>query len=228
MYNKILTGILSVLIIAIMLAVGYLGYNYYKKVTLNADAEEFLEEFDTVIVPVGDQQPEEPEETEEPEKPEEQTTQPSNKNNNSNVNKKTTNDLYYKGYRVVGKLEMPTIKIQYPILYMVTDVDANAIEVSVGMIYGPGVNKAGNTVIGGHNYNNGLFFGKNKNLKIGDKIYLTDMDGNRVEYTIYNKYTTPEADTSWITRTTDGKTEVTLYTCDATGKNRLIVCARAD
>ncbi len=226
MYNKILTGILCVLIIAIMISVGYLGYSYYKKITLNADAEEFLEEFDTIVVPVAEQPPEEPQE--QPEQPEQQTQPNNKKNNNSNMNGATTNGLYYKGFKVVGKLEMPTIRIQYPILDMVTNVNANAIEVSIGMIYGPGVNKVGNTVIAGHNYNNGLFFGKNKKLKIGDKIYLTDINGNRVEYTIYNKYTTPESDTSYITRTTNGKTEVTLYTCDATGKNRLIVCARAD
>ena len=121
---------------------------------------------------------------------------------------------------------MPTIRIQYPILDVITH--ANAIEVSVGILYGPGVNKPGNTVIIGHNYNNGLFFGKNKNLKIGEKIYLTDIYGNKVEYTIFDKYYTPESDTSYITRKTDGKTEVTLVTCDTTGKNRLVVCARAE
>ena len=137
-----------------------------------------------------------------------------------------TDKLVYKGFTVVGKIEMPTIRIQYPILDVITH--AKAIEVSVGILYGPGVNKPGNTVIIGHNYNNGLFFGKNKNLKIGEKIYLTDIYGNKVEYTIFDKYYTPESDTSYITRKTDGKTEVTLVTCDTTGKNRLVVCARAE
>ena len=122
--------------------------------------------------------------------------------------------------------EMPTIKIQYPILDVITH--ANAIEVSVGMLYGVGVNQTGNTVIIGHNYNNGLFFGKNKYLQIGDKIYITDIYGNKLEYTVYNKYYTPESDTSYITRQTDGKIEVTLVTCDATGRNRLVVCARVE
>ena len=54
--------------------------------------------------------------------------------------------------------------------------------------YGPGPNEPGNTVIAGHNYLNRLFFSKNKNLNIGDKVYITDQYGVTVEYTIYNKF----------------------------------------
>lgn len=225
MYNKVLTGILVVLIIAILGTVGYLGYNYYKKYTLNKEAEEFLEEFDTIVVPLAE---EETEPETEPEQPIEdtQTQQPVNNSGNSSNNTSTSYGLTYKGFKVVGKLEMPTINIRYPILG--ENEKAKTLEVSVVKIYGPEINQPGNVVIAGHNYNNGLFFGKNKNLKIGDKIYITDMQGNKVEYTIYNKYYTPEGDYSYMTRDTQGATEVTLYTCDATGANRLIVCARAE
>lgn len=224
MYNKVLSGILVVLILAIIGVLGYLGYGYYKKITLNADAKEYLEEFDTLVVELAKEQ--------------EKDFDAENKSNENNENNSTganntqtmrgiaTDKLVYKGFTVVGKLEMPTIRIQYPILDVITH--AKAIEVSIGILYGPGVNKPGNTVIIGHNYNNGLFFGKNKNLKIGEKIYLTDTYGNKVEYTIFDKYYTPESDTSYITRKTNGKTEVTLVTCDTTGKNRLVVCARAE
>ena len=224
MYNKVLSGILVVLILAIIGVLGYLGYGYYKKITLNADAKEYLEEFDTLVVELAKEQ--------------EKDFDAENKSNENNENNSTganntqtmrgiaTDKLVYKGFTVVGKLEMPTIRIQYPILDVITH--AKAIEVSIGILYGPGVNKPGNTVIIGHNYNNGLFFGKNKNLKIGEKIYLTDIYGNKVEYTIFDKYYAPESDTSYITRKTNGKTEVTLVTCDTTGKNRLVVCARAE
>ena len=233
MYNKVLTGILVVLIIAILGTLGYLGYGYYKKYTLNSDAESYLEEFDKEVEKINEeaeQTPEEPvEETppgEEENTPTENNQQRGNYSGTSSNRTISGNSATYKGFTVVGKLEMPTINIRYPILDVITH--ANAIEVSIGILYGPGVNKAGNTAIIGHNYNNGLFFGKNKNLKIGDKIYITDMEGNKMEYTIYNKYYTPESDTSWITRQTDGKIEVTLATCDATGANRLIVCARVE
>lgn len=234
MYNKVLTGILIILLIAIAISVGYLGYGYYRKITLNADAEKFLDEqFDTIVVQVSEEteQPEEPEEPEQPAQPvePEQPGNTGNTNNNStgdSTNASKTNELYYKGYKVVGKLEMPTINIRYPILG--ENDKAKAIEVSILKIYGPEINTPGNVIIAGHNYNNGLFFGKNKKLNIGDKIYLTDMTGKKVEYTIYDKYYTPEDDYSYITKSTEGKTEVTLYTCDATGANRLIICARAD
>ena len=223
MYNKVLSGILVVLIVAIIGVLGYFGYGYYKKITLNADAKEYLEEFDTLVVELAKEQ--------EKDFDVENQSNENNSNNSNGTNNKTmrgiaTDKLVYKGFTVVGKIEMPTIRIQYPILDVITH--AKAIEVSVGILYGPGVNKPGNTVIIGHNYNNGLFFGKNKNLKIGEKIYLTDIYGKKVEYTIFDKYYTPESDTSYITRKTDGKTEVTLVTCDTTGKNRLVVCARAE
>lgn len=220
MYNKVLSGILVILLIAIMVALGYLGYEYFTKYKNEKDAEQFLdEEFETIIVPTGEEGVTEP--------------QPENNDNNSNPGNGNTyvepvvvNSGYYKGFRVIGKLEMPTINKRFPILDDAQQ--ARAIEVSILKIYGPNLNTSGNVVIGGHNYNNGTFFSRNKNLQIGDKIYITDTTGNRVQYTIYNKFYTPEADTTWMNRQTDGKVEVTLYTCDATGKNRLIVYARAD
>ena len=222
MYNKVLTGILTVLIIAILGVAGYLGYGCYEKIKKNSDANEFLEnEFDTIIVPVSEENPQENLDGDN----NENTATPNNTNKSSS-GVSTNNGLYYKGFKVAGKIEMPSIRIKYPVLDVITH--ANAIEVSVGILYGPGLNNKGNTVIVGHNYNNGLFFGKNKNLKIGDKIYITDLSGNRVEYTIYNKYTTPESDSSFITRNTGDNTEVTLVTCDATGKNRLVVCAKVE
>ena len=126
---------------------------------------------------------------------------------------------------IIGTIKIPKLDISYPIFSEYSD---ELLKISVCKFYGPEINAIGNLCIIGHNYNNGLFFGKNKRLKIGEKIYITDLEGNRVEYTIYNKYTTPESDTSYITRQTEGRTEVTLVTCDATGKNRLVVCARIE
>ena len=49
------------------------------------------------------------------------------------------------------------------------------------MLYGAGINQAGNTVIIGHNYRNGLFFSNNKKLNNGDKIYITDNNKNKLD-----------------------------------------------
>lgn len=221
MYNKVLTGILVVLLIAIIAILSYLGYSYFTKYNNEKDAEKFLaEEFDTMIVDLNQKEPDEPD-TNNQEQPD--------KNQNTNQNKitqKSNNTGYYKGFKVAGKIELPTIRKQFPVL---DEPEASkAIEVSVNKVYGPDLNTPGNAVIAGHNYNNGTFFSNNKKLNVGDKIYITDLKGNRVQYTIFSKYYTPETDNTFFTRQTNGKAEVTLYTCDATGANRLIICARAD
>lgn len=89
-----------------------------------------------------------------------------------------------------------------------------------------GLNKIGNTVIIGHNYRNGAFFGSNKRLNERDKVYITDNTGLRVEYTIYKKYLTPQEDYSYAQRDTNGKREVTLVTCHTDNRYRLVIWAR--
>lgn len=218
MYNKVLNGILIVLLIVIIGTLGYLGYGYFTTLKSEKDAEKYLEEeFDALVVDLNQRELEEQQENHD--------EQPDN-NQNSGRNYNNKNTGYYRGYKVAGKLEMPTIGKQFPIL---DEPDkASAMDVSVVKVYGPDLNSPGNVVIGGHNNNNGTFFSRNKNLKIGDKIYITDLTGRRLSYTIYEKFYTPGSDSTWFNRQTDNQTEVTLYTCDATGANRLIIYARAD
>lgn len=92
------------------------------------------------------------------------------------------------------------------------------------MVYG--LNEVGNTVIIGHNYRNGTFFGSNKKLSEGDKVYITDLSGKKIEYTIYKKYLTPQEDFSYAQRNTNGAREVTLVTCHSNNKYRLILLAK--
>ena len=224
MYNKVLTGILVVLLIAIIVILSYLGVSYFTKYSNEKDAEKFLnEEFDTMIVDLSQKKPDEPDTNKQEQPDQNQNTKQNNTNKKSNNNNNTG---YYKGFKVAGKIELPKIRKQFPVLDAPNE--AKAIEVAVNKVYGPDLNTPGNAVIAGHNYNNGTFFSNNKKLNVGDKIYITDLKGNRVQYTIFSKYYAPETDNSFFTRQTNGKAEVTLYTCDATGANRLIICARAD
>ena len=222
MVNKVLNVILVILVILIIIAGGYLGYTLIRNHKINSDAENFLDnEFDKQVIV------QEPEENTTPE-PENNTTPENNGSNPSGSYNGGANTvpLTYKGYPVYGKLEIPAISLRYPII---NDLGkAQGIEVSVVKIYGPELNEPGNFVVAGHNYNNSLFFGKNKNLQIGQKIYITDLKGRKLEYTIYNKYYTPGNDYSFLNKETNGKTEVTLYTCDATGDRKLVIQARAD
>ena len=127
----------------------------------------------------------------------------------------------YKGYAMVGTIEIPSIKLKYPVLDRATKM---SMEVSVGLVYGK-LNQVGNATIMGHNYRNGTFFSNLKNVQNGDDIYITDTTGTKVQYKVYQKYETSSTDFNYATRDTAGKREVSLSTCTDDVKARLIVLA---
>ena len=130
------------------------------------------------------------------------------------------------GYTVVGTIEIPKIDIKYPILENVTK---KSIELAVAVLYGPGLNQVGNTVIVGHNYRNGTMFSNISKLSNGDTIYITDTTGERVKYSIYNMYQTTAEDFDYATRDTEGKREISLSTCVTNDSaHRTIIWAAAD
>lgn len=223
-YSKVLTILLIVAIIAIVALLIFVGINWYQAYTANADADDGIGTFDGYVNNIQSNN----------------TTNNTINNNtiepvldinnvieNSNSSGGTTTATRptYKGFYMVGKIEIPKISANYPVLESVTP---KSIEASVAVLYGPGINKVGNTVIIGHNYRNGTFFSNNKKLSNGDKIYLTDLEGNRVTYTIYKKYTTGTDDFDYAVRDTKGKREISLSTCTDDSKQRLIIWAKED
>ena len=143
-------------------------------------------------------------------------------NNIENTNKKI--EMEYKGYKVVGIIEIPCINIKYPILNKTND---NSMEYSITKFSGGEVNEIGNFVVAGHNYLNGTMFGKVDQLKIGDEIKLTNLYNNTLTYEIFDIYSTDPNDTSIIESSKEGTKEVTLITCTKGQINRLITKARA-
>lgn len=219
-YSNFLTILLIIVIVAILGIIGFLGFKYFESYTIEKDASEFVDSF---VNP-----------TEKPvEKVEEDTSNEdfnldgvdatTNNNNSSNSASKPN----YKGFTTVGTIEIPKTEVRYPIISD-KELSKTAIEVAVSMLYGPGPNQKGNTVIIGHNYRNGKFFSNNKKLSIGDKIYITDNSGQRLSYTIYNKYETTDTDTEYITRDTNGAREISLSTCTDDVTARLIIWAKCD
>lgn len=221
-YSNVLTIILIIVIIAILGLIGFLGYDFYRKYYIDKEAGDFISQYEeqmknnvnktpvtnevnnsvsTIIAPV-----------------EGLDTNTSTDNNSTSTKVPT-----YKGYNVLGMIEIPKTGIKYPILDKVTP---KSIQVAVAYYYGPGLNKVGNTTIVGHNYRNGAFFGKNKQLAVGDIIYITDNTGKKVKYTIYKTYKTTETDSQYITRDTNGAREISLSTCTDDSKGRLIVLAK--
>lgn len=219
-YNKVLTVILIIVVIVIFALLGFWGYETYKKYFQEKGKDQALNEFDNTFISgniikgnMVDQN---------------QSNESGNftvagneveNNGNGSGNKVVT----YKGFTVVGKIEIPKIKLEYPVLERATKL---SLEASVGVIMGPGLNQVGNTVIAGHNYRNGTFFSRNKELKNGDEIYITDTSGNRVKYIIYNVYNTSSEDADYMTRDTAGKREISLSTCTNDTKYRLIIWAK--
>lgn len=220
-YSKVLTIILVIVIIAILGLLGFLGYDYYQNYVITKDTTDFVDNFQGEIG-----EPDEPNQGNTTQDPGTTNTNPFDKiqaaeSGSSSGSKKRT----YKGFGVLGTMEIPATNFSYPVLEKVTK---SSIEAAVAFLYGTGLNEPGNTVIIGHNYRNGLFFSNNKKLKIGDVIYVTDNNGNRVTYKIYNKFETTPEDASFYQRDTGGKSEITLSTCTDDSKARLIIFARAE
>lgn len=224
-YSNFLTILLVIIIVVIIGFLAFGAYTVYNQFNSSKEANKFVNSF----------------------------IDESNQNTNTNVQENTTTDpseddplnqvqstpggdgntssggtnsnQTYKGYPVVGTIEIQKTNVSYPIL---GDSGAPALQVSVAMLVGAGPNKPGNTVIIGHNYRNGVFFANNKNLSIGDKIYITDLSGQRLSYTIYDKFETVMEDSAFITRNTNGAREISLQTCTDDGNLRLIILAKCD
>lgn len=130
----------------------------------------------------------------------------------------------YKGYSAIGKIEIPRTGINIPILSKVT---VKGMDIAPCLLYSTGeLNKSGNNLIVGHNFRNGKIFSNNSKLQIGDKIYITTLDGNRVEYTIYSKFTTTPEETNYLKRDTSRGAEITLSTCTNDENYRTIILAK--
>ena len=221
-YSNVLTVLLIIVILVIIALLGFVGYDFYKKYKINKDASEYIAQYEEEVKQNNN-------EIEEPEDNTGDATNPLDKldemqqgnlSGGSSSSKKT---YTYKGFTVLGTIEIPKTGINYPILYEQTP---KAIETAVSRMYGPMPNEVGNLVIIGHNYRNGAFFGKNKQLVEGDIIYITDNNGKKVKYTIYKKQILNPEDTSYMTRNTNGAREISLSTCTDDSKQRLVIWAK--
>ena len=226
-YSKVLTIILIIAIVIIVGLLVFIGIDWYKAYTVGKDTQNSLDQFNSYIE--NNQNNDNNANFENNidnnniiEEPNNNNIieEPSDNNNNSN-----SEGLTYKGIKVAGVIEIPKTKVKYNVL---DDPSAKAMEVGITIIYGPGLNQTGNTVLAGHNYRNGTFFSNNNKLSSGDKIYITDLLGKKVTYTIYKKYKTDPNDFSYATRNTNGKREISLTTCTDDSSARIIIWAKED
>lgn len=217
-YGKVLTVILVIVVIGVLVLLGFLGYDVYKKYTSDRTVAEVMNEFSEVIA----------------NNTREENVTVDNTQvvlENIDTGTITTGDsssgtssvVQYEGYNVVGTIEIPAIDLEYPILERTTP---DSIELAVAILYtANGLNQPGNTLIVGHNYRSGAFFGNNDRLQLDDKVYITDTSGTRIRYNIYNIYETSAEDGDFIMRDTNGRREISLSTCTNNSKARLIIWA---
>lgn len=208
-YGNLLTVILVIAIIAIIGVIGIVGYRIYKAYSTDSGAVAAANQFESTVNSEN-----------------QNTTKTEISSGDGNTIGNTTQTTKYKGFDVVGTIQIPSIDVKYPILEKLT---AKSLETSVVLLYtSNGLNNVGNSVIIGHNYRNGTMFSNVKNLENGSIIYITDMQGRKVKYTVYNIYRASGSESSYMTRNTNGKREISLSTCTNDSKARTIVLARED
>jgi LPXTG-site transpeptidase (sortase) family protein len=223
--KRFITFIFIILLIATIVVAGIFIADNMNIVQLNKEAADYLDELEKLHISLDDENRNEVENPDINATVEVIDSEENGTSNKSYMRGISSENRVYKGYSVAGKIEMPSVNLRYPILDTMTN--ANALDVSVCIQYGGPLNSVGNTIIIGHNYKNGLFFGSNKNMKNGDQVYITNYaTGVKKTYSIYSIYQTEESDTSFYNRDTGGKSEITLVTCQNNNKYRLVIKAK--
>lgn len=129
----------------------------------------------------------------------------------------------YKGYDIVGIIEIPKINIEYPIINQTSD---ETMALSITKFWGNNVNDIGNFTMAGHNYFDGTMFSNTNKLNIEDTIKMTDLDGKTIEYKVFDKYIIDPNDVKCVQSVKENTREITLITCINGRNNRLVVKAR--
>lgn len=217
--GKIFFNILIIItIVALISVIGYVAYYHISNYLDLMEAEQAVAEFENsvIVVAIEDEEIKENIQNEEP-------IQNTTTTNTPVTTNKVNSSVSYKGYSMIGTIQIPKTNVKIPIVDKVT---TRSIAAAAAVLYGPGLNEIGNTVIVAHNYRNGTFFSNNKKLAVGDKVYITDLTGNKIEYTIYKTYLTGDMDFEYATRNTDGKREISLSTCTTDASKRLVIWAK--
>jgi len=118
------------------------------------------------------------------------------------------NELSY-----IGVIEFPTLGLTLPVVGELTDrALASAPCRYTGSPY------TDDLVIAGHNYRS--HFGRLDRLKAGDRVFFTDMDGNRFEYRVELTESISGSDVGGML---DGGWDLSLFTCTMSGSYRTTV-----
>ena len=124
---------------------------------------------------------------------------------------------------VIGIIKIDKINVNYSILSISNN---ELLDISVCRFAGPMPNEIGNLCIAGHNYVDYKFFSRLNELIIGDIITIYDLNGNNINYKIYDKYEINSDNTACTFQETNGLKIVTLVTCNNVNGKRLVLHAK--
>ena len=117
------------------------------------------------------------------------------------------------GIQYVGIISLPTIDINLPVI---NTCDMDKLK-KAPCKYSGSVYKD-NMIIAGHNYRK--HFTKLKQLQYGDEVVFIDIDGNIFKYVVKEIQVIQEKDISGMEQ---GDWDLTLFTCNSTGKARVTI-----
>ena len=132
--------------------------------------------------------------------------------------------ISYRGYTILGQLQIPKIGVDTVILKEHTYA---AMSIGAVKTYGVDLNEVGGFVISGHNFRGkSNFFYNIRNLKNNDIIRVIDNKGRTMEYKVFSvsRYVSP-TDTSYIPNPKTKDYYLALVTCGNGGKSRIVVRA---
>ncbi len=123
------------------------------------------------------------------------------------------------GYGYIGYLSIPALELELPVM---AEWDYTRLKTAPCLYYGSA--KTDNMVIAAHNY--ARHFGRLSQLKIGDTVRFTDMDGRVYRYRVGDLETLPSTATEEMIAS---DWELSLYTCTYGGGKRVTVrCERLE
>ncbi|NLD88289.1 MAG: sortase [Clostridiales bacterium] len=113
----------------------------------------------------------------------------------------------------IGVLEIPDLKLVLPVI---SEWSYPRLKIAPCRYMGSAYTN--DLIISAHNY--GSHFGKLKNLRAGDNVTFTDMDGNVFRYEVVELETLKATD---VEEMESGDWDLTLFTCTVGGQNRITV-----
>lgn len=119
----------------------------------------------------------------------------------------------------IGIIHIPSLNVKLPVIKQWNYENLK----SAPCLYSGNVTD-NSMVIAGHNYSS--HFGNLKQLSTGDEIYFIDVDGNLYSYTVAETEILDGSDTE---KMESGQWDLTLFTCNFSGQERVTVrCEKQD